>query len=542
MRLTEKVSQLVKGRIVEPLEVCMFAMLLPLVASAGKLPTVKTTSGTLQGVSSAYAEQIMVFRGVRFAEPPIGNLRFKPPVPYRRRPGIVPANEAGAACWQPHVPITNLYSRGNIERSEDCLFLNVFTPSAKYDEPLPVMVWFHGGGNRAGFDGTSLARKGVIVVTANYRLGALGLFAHPSLTGESPHHSSGNYTLLDQLEALRWVQKNIVNFGGDPDRVTIFGQSAGALDVCALMASPLGKGLFHGVIGESGGCLRTNTQLEGEKGAAQMGEATASRLGISGDDDEVLGKLRSLQPDEINQAFAESPHGLIVDGWVLPEPPGITFANGRQNLVPVMVGGAANEMQGLMSGAKEVSRAVFSKSISDNFGPDAARIEKYYRNTIARSTREAQWEILTDASFLWQSRAWARDVRRSGQPAFVYHFVQIPPAFHLYLPEQPDMKLEAGLRSMGAYHSGELAYVFGNLGLVGMGWDESDRELSRIMVDYWVNFARSGNPNGAGLPSWPVYDPDSDRVQILDGKAVSSSVHPRANSLNLFDEIFKQNH
>ena len=509
---------------------------------AAEVSSVSTESGVFAGSDSEYQESVTVFKGIAYAAPPIRDLRWKPPAPPIPFAGVRQADRIGPACWQVQNSDSTLYARGNLERSEDCLYLNVFTGATDSEDSLPVMVWFHGGGNTAGhggpliFDGANLAARGAVIVTANYRLGALGFLAHPGLTAESKQNSSGNYGLLDQLAVLEWVRSNIAGFGGDPGRVTIFGQSAGGTDVCLLMSSPLTEGLIHGVIGQSPGCIKLDTELE--QGHA-MGEAFASRLGVEEDGSEAIAKLRSLNAETVIGTPGVG-GSTIIDGWVIPERPYDLLANGQQNRIPIMVGGLAQEYHGLAHTAPEIDEQELNQFLTANFGNAADEVKANYISSIASSPLDARKNISTDNGFLLASRMWARLVTERGDNAYVYYFSRPAPVFRLYMHERPDLYNDGGQRRFGAYHSGELAYVFDNLELVGIGWDNEDRELSETVADYWVSFARNGNPNADGLPNWPAYDPAADFVQILD-TGVYSAVHPRNDQLDDLERLFLQN-
>ena len=515
--------------------------LLPATTFANGLGTVSTNAGQYTGTSSDHQSTVTVFRGIPFAAPPVGELRWKPPMPVASFTGVRQADRIGPACWQERNADDTLYARGNLERSEDCLYLNVFSGAADSGAALPVMVWFHGGGNTAGhggpriFDGANLAARGAVIVTANYRLGALGFLAHPALTAESEHRSSGNYGLLDQLAALRWVQDNIAAFGGDPNRVTIFGQSAGGTDVCLLMSSPLAEGLIHGVIGQSPGCVKLDTTLaQGH----EMGTRYAGRLGVSGEDAGALAQLRARDAETVISTPGVG-GSTIIDGWVIPAAPYDLLATGRQNRIPVMVGGLAHENHGLQHTAAPITEAQLDEFLSQGFGESAAAIKALYADSISRSPLDARKDIGTDNGFLLSSRLWARLTTERGNQAWVYFFTREPPVFRLYMHEVPDLYGDGGQRRFGAYHSGELAYVFDNLNLVGIGWDADDHALSELMADYWVSFARDGDPNEEGLPPWPAYDPATDVVQILDA-TVHSAVHPRKARLDLMEKLYLQ--
>ena len=512
------------------------------IASA-ELPEVGTNSGTYRGYDSPFSEEVTVFQGIGYAAPPVGDLRWKPPAPAIPFAGVRVADRVRAACWQARNPDSSVYARGNLNRSEDCLYLNVFTGAARSDEKLPVMVWFHGGSNTQGhggpliFDGSNLAKRGAVIVTANYRLGAFGFLSHPALTNESEHNSSGMYGILDQIEVLQWVQNNIEGFGGDPGRVTIFGQSAGGTDVCLIMSSPLAEGLVDGVIGQSPGCIKTSRTLEA--GGHERGENFARALGIGGLGSSALENMRELHPQQIVSAMgsAGSGGGPLVDGWVVPERPYDLMEAGSHNKINVMVGGLADEYFGLSHLDPEITEAELITYLDRLFGAGSTEIAEAYKDEIAHSPLSAQKIIKGDNGFILSSRMWGRLVQARGNDAYVYYFTRNAPVFRLYVPEEKDLNGDGGQRTLGAYHSGELAYVFNNLDIVGLGWDDADHELSNTIAEYWVNFARNGNPNGPGLPDWPTYNSSSDIVQILD-EEVKPAVHPRKVQLDRMENLF----
>ena len=508
---------------------------------------VSTSEGNYRSVASEFAAGVSVFKGLTFAAPPLQELRWKPPAQAIEFSGTRVAERAGPACWQARNGDDSVYARGNLGRSEDCLYLNVFSGAAAASERLPVMVWFHGGSNTAGhggaqiFEGSNLAARGAVVVTANYRLGPLGFLAHPALTNESPQGASGNYGLLDQIAALHWVQDNIAEFGGDPERVTIFGQSAGGEDVCLLMASPLSEGLIHRVIGQSpsGGCVRLQRGLEGGADSAHArGTRFVEAMGITGSGSTALAAMRELSPQQIigTTRTEGNPNGPIVDGWVLPEPPAQLFASGNYNRVPMMSGALSDEYFGLQAGAAEISETDLDNYLTRAFGVAGTGLRADYAELITQSPVAARKTIAGDNGFIRTARDWARLVSSHGDPAYVYYFSRAVPVFRLYVPERPELNGNGGARSLGAYHSGELAYMFDNLDAVGIGWEEADHMLSEIVADYWFNFASSGNPNGAGLPDWPTYDSAVDAVQILDAE-VSNAQHPRKRFMDRIDTL-----
>ncbi len=510
---------------------------------------VDTAAGELEGEYVDDAHDVLVFRGVPYAQPPVGDARWRPPAAAEAWDGVRPATSFGPVCWQRERDMSSLYARVGFNANEDCLYLNVWAPAGDPAASHPVMVWFHGGGHNAGagsarmFDGTALARKGAVLVTVNYRLAPFGFLAHPALTAESPHDSSGNYGLLDQIAALQWVRDNIAGFGGDAGNVTIFGQSAGSWTVCYLTASPLAKGLFHKAIGQSGGCFkgerpyldRTTDEAGAEQSAHDAGLASAAELGVEGDGAEAAAALRALAPETVLAATLGS--GAIIDGWVLPRTPREIFAAGEHSNVPVIVGAMANERAALYNTGSEPSRAELAARVGSEYGPRADALLAAYEGDFADSPATADKQISGDRTFVWEMRTWARAVEGAGNVAWHYFFSHAPPVFRLYVPDQPDLQVAGGRRGYGAFHSGELAYVFGNVGLVGIDWNDWDRELAEAISQYWVNFARTGDPNGEGLPAWPRYERATDQ-SIEFGSEIRAVSGVRKDKLDIFDGFF----
>jgi para-nitrobenzyl esterase len=483
----------------------------------GQDPTAVADGETLQG--SRLAGAMAVFRGIPYAAPPIGELRWRAPV---RRPagsGTRSATAFGPVCaqtdrllaWERNIATVfgteSKLDPKPLNPNEDCLFLNVWTSNLGRGRPgQPVMVWIHGGSNMNGegssawYDGTNLAAKGVIVVTINYRLGVFGFLGHPALSAESPQRVSGNYGLLDQLEALRWVQRNIAAFGGDPNRVTVFGESAGSIDIVHLMASPLAKGLFHRAIAQSGAPMLPMGAL---KGAEQNGIRVAKTL--NADSANPLGRMRAASTQDV-MAAADKLGPLaqlanpVVDGWVLPEMTLKAFTTGKQLPVPLLIGSNALEMTTLRGYLPRVEPTVegFQKWAGQFFGAAGPKLLERYPVGSASEVEPRLLEVATDWLFTCPARIAARSMAMAGSPAYRYHFTRVLP----------------GGQSLGAYHGMEIVYAFGNR-LPWMPREPVDEKLSATMMEYWTRFAATGDPNGGDHPSWPKYTAETDQVLEL---------------------------
>jgi para-nitrobenzyl esterase len=452
--------------------------------------TVKVDGGRIAGVA---VNGVRTFKGIPFAAPPVGELRWKPPQPVIAWNGIRVADTFGPQCVQTPYPTGSVYTMEPAPKSEDCLYLNVWT-TASAGAKRPVMVWIHGGAWTRGaadiatYDGSALARRGVVVVTTNYRLGPLGFLAHPELTAESPQHSSGNYAILDHIAALQWVQRNITAFGGNPANVTIFGESAGSWSVNATQATPLAKGLFHRAIGESGGQFaRTPRLSEAEQGGLALAKAVGA---------DSLKALRAVTAEQLVAvpAFRSS---INVDGWVLPADVRTIFAQNTHNPAPVLLGSNADEWTTLGNPATfPKTMEDFRKRIESQFPGLTTEFDTAYPVKNEGDITTAMLALGRDVTFSSEMRTWARLVTAGGQHAYLYLFTHVPPG-----PQAATRR---------AYHASEIQYVFGNLRNPAFGYTDADRTLSNAMSSYWVNFATSGNPNGNGLPVWGAYDLDSE--------------------------------
>ena len=492
--------------------------------------------GLLSGTSGTHPE-VRVYRGIPFAAPPVGDLRWKAPRPPAAWQGVRAATEFGHECWQtPYPPAAVLYQHKLVSLSEDCLYLNIWTAAKSANDKLPVMVWIHGGGFTRGsgtstaYDGETLARKGVVLVTINYRLGIFGFFAHPALTAESENHASGNYALLDQIAALKWVKKNIAAFGGDPGRVTIFGESAGSWAVNTLMASPLAKGLFHRAIGESGAQfspMKTLADAEktGEKAAStliagQASDTTPAQVPAK----DILKTLRAIPAEQVLKGNEEEAARPIVDGVVLTQDIYQAFAQGKQNDVPLLLGNNADEGTALAPQGANMTAARFNVGVRARYGAMADQFLKLYPAGSDEQAVSSFYSAFRDQTFGWEMRTWARMQARTGHnPVYLYYFTRVPPG-----PQS---------RRLGAFHAADIAYVFGTFPWP-FPWDETDHKLSDAISSYWVNFATNGDPNAEGLPKWPVYNTQSDELLELGDKITVRSGANKAG-LDFFDAYYQ---
>ena len=464
----------------------------PALALAQKHP-IRTESGLVSGVALSHG--LEVFKGIPFAAPPVGKLRWQPPQPPAAWQGVRKADSFGAPCMQSKSPErlgpwTRVFL-SKMQPSEDCLYLNVWTTPKRTKTLLPVMVWIYGGGFTSGagsveiYNGAALAHKGVVLVSANYRVGAFGFFAYPGLTRESPHHSSGNYGLLDQIAALQWVQRNIAAFGGDPHQVTIFGQSAGAGSVWLLMQSPLARGLFERAIIMSGPAVIPAKMITGERSLAaaeKQGQEVASRLGA-----QLIDQLRALPAERIIKDSGRARWAPIEDGWVIragwhPEHE-VTVINGMV-AEDIGIGYYGN------GPAPDVTLKDYHKTMRETCEAKASECEKLYPAGDDLQAAAAIRSALQDRARVSLYKWGVQQTSLSPQ-VYTYYFNQKIP-----WPQHPEY---------GVFHSSELPYVFDNLALMDRPWQPSDWRAAREMYSYWTDFAKTGNPNGKGLPEWPLF-------------------------------------
>jgi para-nitrobenzyl esterase len=492
--------------------------LMALGASVSVADPVRTEAGLIEGVVEGDG-QVRAFKGIPFAAPPVGNLRWAPPQPVASWEGVRSTQAFGPRCMQGRI-FDDMVFRD--EPSEDCLYLNVWAPTQAPSGKLPVMVWIHGGGFAAGSaseprqDGGRLSQKGVAVVGINYRLGVFGFLSHAELTKESSHHASGNYGLMDQVAALQWVQRNIAAFGGDPDNVTIFGESAGSFAVSALMVSPLARGLFHRAIGESGAFFTAGDGTLAPKTLSASEEIGAGFAVAAGEP--TLAGLRAKPAEAILEAALKSRIWFSpnIDGHVLSRDAHAVFAAGEQARVPLLAGWNADEIRaGIVLAKQKPTAASFAAETRKRFGTFADAVLKVYPATSDAEALESAAALASDLFIGYATWKWVEMHLSTGDaPVFRY-------SFDRKIPVAPDTRvngLPATAKDVGARHAGEIEYVFGALdSLPTVPWQPSDRALSDLMMSYWSNFARAGDPNGAGLPAWPRYgEVGSFQVMHLD--------------------------
>ncbi len=500
-----------------------------LIAQPTSGPIVQTASGKVQGVTEG---DVAVFKGIPFAAPPVGEFRWRPPQPVKAWEGVRDASQFGASCAQGGwgaAPGT--IAQGS---SEDCLYLNLWTPAnTKSNAKLPVMVWIHGGafvGGSGNTSGNGFAKQGVILVSINYRLGRLGHFAFPALSKEHPEEPKGSYAFMDQIAALKWVQKNIEAFGGDPKNVTIFGFSAGGVSIHSLLTIPSAKGLFHKAIGHSSGGrdgVLTGRPINKENAsqyypvsAETIGINFAKKHGIEGTDAAALARLRALKVEEIVDGGQENDgqggpriySGPILDGKLVAETTTSAYNAGHQARVPLMIGNNSAEI-----GGNFVNQSKSKEELFSIFGELKDEAKSAYDPDGNKEFAEVQTRFNTDKVWAEPARFAARSVAAVGNPAYIFLFSYVPSAM------KERMKYGPG-------HGTDISFVFDNLGIGGFGPPPppptaEDKEVARIMNAYWVNFAKTGNPNGNGLPKWPIYSPKTNELLEVqpDGKPVGKT-------------------
>jgi para-nitrobenzyl esterase len=530
----------------------IFLLLLVLTSSVvfaqlnSNAPRAKTANGILEGVDES---GIKTFKGVPFAAPPVGNFRWREPQPVQNWSGTRKADKFGPRAMQLAVfGDMNFRSNG---MDEDCLYLNVWTPAKTGSEHLPVIVYFYGGGFIAGdgseprYDGESIARKGIVAVTVNYRLGIFGFLSYPELTKESPHHASGNYGLLDQTAALQWVQKNIAAFGGDPKKITIAGESAGSFSVSAQMASPLSKNIIAGAIGESGSLLGLNP-VASLKDAEKAGADFAASIKTNS-----LAELRAMPAEQLLKTTATAGYGrfpICVDGYFFPKSPLEIYEKGEQAHVPLLVGWNSQEMvYQMILGQDKPTLDNYKKAVEKLYGEKGPEALAVYNASNDEEAEQVATDLASDRFIGFSTWKWS-DVhsKTGGKPVYRY----------LYARARPQMRPEMGNATAGlaggvvkdssankipkmppahgAVHSAEIEYALGNLSTNRVyDWQPEDYKVSEIMQTFFANFIKTGNPNGLGVPEWANVD-NSKAVQVMHIDVNTKSVEDKKSDRYLF--------
>ncbi len=497
----------------------VLAALMP--ATGASATPVRIDTGLIEGVPE---HDVFVYKGIPFAQAPVGELRWRAPQRALSWQGVREANQFAPVCMQdgtypPDAPTE--------PSSEDCLYLNVWRPADAGQQKLPVMVWIYGGGLENGsastplYAGDKLAQKGVIVVTFNYRLGVFGFLAHPELSREAAYHASGNYGLLDQIAALAWVHRNIAAFGGDPDRVTVFGQSSGAISISALVTSPLTKGLFQQAIGQSGGLFEPMDIAPDFKlaGAEQDGAYFASEAKAHS-----ISDLRKMPAAELMKVSFD-PH-LIIDGYALPTSPYEAYQKGQQNPVSILIGSNADEGQAFIAG-HTITRANFRQELGHSFPDVLVRLIGPEPGASDAQARASAAAFERDMRFRWDMWTWAKlGADAHAGKVFLYRFSRTP-------PYQPGDKYFG----WGASHGMEMPYVFDHLEQQALPWTAQDHQLAATMTSYWTNFAKTGDPNGPGLPVWSPFDSSSASVMQL-GDRIAAAPMDDTQSLRKIDRVY----
>jgi len=481
---------------------------------------VKVEQGLLQGASE---DGLTIYRGIPFAAPPVGDLRWRAPQPAAKWEGMRQATKFGPS------PIQG--TRNGPGMSEDCLYLNVWTPAKSTNDHIPVLVWIYGGGFSAGatsdpnYSGEKLAKKGVVLVSIAYRVGQLGFLAHPQLCAETTNHVSGNYGLLDMIAGLQWVQNNIAAFGGDPNKVTIFGESAGGIAVSMLCASPLAKGLFHGAISQSGGSFGPPrpTTFPGENlkrlsDAERAGEASAKNAGVSS-----IAELRKVAPDKLPAGRGLGMSWPIIDGWVIPDDQYKLYSAGKYNDTPILVGYNSDEGASFSPPKTPEDYIASTKARYGKFADDLLQAYPAGSNTVLKTARD----LARDTAFGWHTWSWARLQSETGKSKVYYY----------YFDQHPNYPESSPRFGYGSPHGMEVAYVFEHLNLNGPQTSKSDLEISDAMSTYWVNFAKHGDPNGEGVPAWPAFSDSNPQVMYFSQTPHIGPV-PSAESLKALDAYF----
>jgi para-nitrobenzyl esterase len=516
----------------QPFFLLPFALILIATVSAAVPDPVRLDSGSVSGIPTNDSG-ITIFKGIPYAAPPVGDLRWRAPQPAAHWEGIRKAEQFGPNCTagggaggrgkgkgpagdKGPAPARAAAPAGPAA-SEDCLYVNVWTPAKAANDRLPVMVWTYGGGFTGGsgaearYDGEALAKKGIVVVTYNYRLGMFGFLAHPELTRESGHNASGNYGMMDFTAVLRWVQKNVAAFGGDPRKVTIAGESAGAILVASMVGSPEGKGLFQRAMAQSGAWMGLSI---GKMRTLQEAEEAGKRSAGS----HSIAELRAMPTQEVAQNVTGVRADVIVDGWIVPEDQSLTFAKGKQNDVDVLVG--SNQDEGTFFGGPPVSADAAKSRARQTYADLADDFLKLYpADTDAETAASGLMRSRDETG--WHMRTWAQLQAKRGRKAYLYYFTHVPP----------------GNGARGATHTAELPYMFNNPPANG-SWTDLDHKLADTMSSYWANFIATGDPNGKGLPTWQPYSSKNDSQAMVLGDVVQFGPQIELPRLAFFDKYY----
>lgn len=515
--------------------------------------TVQTEYGLVSGVYNK-DKSVKIYAGIPYASPPVGELRWKAPQIPQKWEGVLKADHFSNCAEQRKIPTivskllslsmgTDIMKNSSIndteQTSEDCLYLNIWTGSkTNKNDKRPVIVYIHGGSFTSGsgsidiYNGESMAKKGAVFVTINYRLGIFGFLADPKLSAESDYGTSGNYGLLDQIAALKWVQKNIANFGGDPNNVTIAGESAGSMSVNILQASPLAKGLFKRVIGESG----ANFGSRGIKGAPMQDLSSAEQTGLELTKDLKVSSLNELREEPASDLLKASKRlstRPIIDGYVLPDSIYSIYASGKENDVPTLIGYNANESSIFISlpwplswipSYSSLNAVDYKAAINKTYGSKADDFLDIYSASDNAKALQSQLSSGTMQWFGWHMFTWARLLSQSSTSnIYFYHFSRIQPGSNT-------------MKQLGASHGSEIAYAYGNLDKNKLEYTDYDYKLSDTMLSYWYNFAATGNPNGNGLPTWDAFDIEHEKNTMEFGDQVEMRSTPNQDKINFFDE------
>jgi para-nitrobenzyl esterase len=483
--------------------ICVVAACCSIKLTAQQQPVVKTENGLVQGYA---AGELNIFKGIPFAAPPVGDLRWKAPQPVKTWTGVLKCDKFSPSAMQAKPVPFMMWSEEFItppdKLSEDCLYLNVWAPSKKSKEKLPVFVWIYGGGFSSGsaacavYDGEEIATKGIVFVSFNYRVGVIGFMSHPELSSESPNKVSGNYGLLDQIAALQWVKKNIEAFSGDPQKVTIAGQSAGSMSVCSLVASPLAKGLFRGAIAQSGGIL-TNFM--------NWNYGNAEKAGVSFMQKVKAANIAELRKKSAEELFAAAGGGMgfapVNDGYVLPVDIFSAFRNGQFNDVTMLAGWVTGD--GSLMGTQKMTSEKYKQQNVERFGDKAGEFVKLFpgnndEEIVASLKKSSMMQFAALPSYLL--------AEFSKNKVFIYEFSHVP-------VDKPDFP------NYGAFHTSEVPFALNTLHLWKRPWRKVDFDVEKTMNQYWVNFVKTGNPNGEGLPKWTNYDKSAGSIMEIGDQA-----------------------